>query len=252
MEAREAVTEDTLLKLLPRSVSPVVGRIGGSVFRVWRNPVRAGTVQVAGSLVPSAYFPPGKLRTGSVFAQRPGAPTGTAALECENDARGHFTLWPSGDSQGGRRASAAPARFCGHAARPPVAGRATRAVAGATPLAEGSVRRSGECVFTTRPPPSGLLPYQRSLAGRPSSPRSEALRCPTAEPVAAGNAMGTQNEMRQPLWKSTMFVPLDASASADAPSGRCRTRALGSDLGTSPVSAGRSRRTPSRKGLLVR
>ena len=120
LEAREAVTEDTLLKLLPRSVSPVVGRIGGSVFRVWRNPVRAGTVQVAGSLVPSAYFPPGKLRTRSVFAQRPGAPTGTAALECENDARGHFTLWPSGDSQGGgtrMRRARKVLRPCGPPAR---------------------------------------------------------------------------------------------------------------------------------------
>ena len=38
---------------------------------------------------------------------------------------GRFTVWDSCDSHGGSRASAARVPFCGHAARPPVVGRAT-------------------------------------------------------------------------------------------------------------------------------
>ena len=74
-----------------------------------------------------------------------------AAPGRENDAWGRFTNRRPGDSRRGFRRSAGAVASCGLAARPPVAGRAASAVAGATPLARGSVRRSGECVFTTRP-----------------------------------------------------------------------------------------------------
>ena len=97
------------------------------------------------------------------FAGTVGAP-GYAVLERENDAGGRFTLWNSRDSHGPCHSSAGTTTPCGST----VAERAARAGSGATPLAEGSVRRSGECVFTPSPPPPGLLPNQRSLAGRPS------------------------------------------------------------------------------------
>ncbi len=77
-----------------------------------------------------------------------------AAPRRENDEGGRFTNRPSGDSHRAFHPSGCAAVSCGLAARPPVAGRAAPAVAVATPLAEGSVRHSGECVFTTRRPPS--------------------------------------------------------------------------------------------------
>ena len=89
----------------------------------------------------------------STVRRGPGAPS-YAAPECENDAGGRFTIRRSTDSQGSERATDAVATSCGQAARSSGAGRAARAVAGATPRPEGLVRHSGELVFTTRHPPS--------------------------------------------------------------------------------------------------
>ncbi len=131
-----------------------------------------------------------------VFVGTVGAP-GYAVLECEIDVGVRFTVWGSRDSHRTLHSSAGTATPCGPRARPPVAERAVRVGSGATPLAEGSVRRSGECVFTTRPPPSGLLPYERSLAGRPSSPRSEAVARPP-NPSPPGTPWGRRTKCDSP------------------------------------------------------
>ena len=121
-----------------------------------------------------------------MFADAPGAPA-YAAPECENDAGGRFTILPSGDSHGGKRAFATLATSCGQAARPPVAGRAAPGVAGATPLSEGLVRHSAECVFTPSAPAfQGSLPNQLSLAGRRCERRFEAAEDPLADRLAGG------------------------------------------------------------------
>ena len=137
-----------------------------------------------------------------------------AALWCDNDAGGRFTIRPSGYSHESRRLSRRGATSCGFATWWPWhTGRSRRDWS--NPLAGGSVRRSGECVLTTRPPPPGVAPA-------PVIPRGKADR---------------------PLFRG-VAAPRPPNPS---PPGRCRTRALGSDLGTSPVNAGRNRRTPSRR-----
>ena len=88
-----------------------------------------------------------------MFADAPGT-RAYAAPRCENDAGGRFTNRPCGDSRRAFRPSACAVVSCGHAAGPSVAGLAAPAVAGATPLAEGSVRHSTECVFTPSPLPT--------------------------------------------------------------------------------------------------
>ena len=125
----------------------------------------------------------GAVRPAAVRSAGSGASGGSATDErqaCyaapgrENDEGGRFTNRGSGDSRRGFRRSAYAVLSCGLAARPPVAGRATSAVAGATPLADGSVRRSGECVFTTRPPASRGRSQPMIPAGRP--PRAARYR----------------------------------------------------------------------------
>ena len=98
----------------------------------------------------------------------PRHPQLTAALECENDAGGRFTLSPSGNAHPPSCLYCRTATSCGPAARLPGGTRAARAVAGATRLAEGSVRARGEVEIHTTPPALlGSLPHQQSLAGRP-------------------------------------------------------------------------------------
>ena len=88
-----------------------------------------------------------------MFADAPGT-RAYAAPRRENDAGGRFTNRPSGDSRRAFRPSACAVVSCGHAARPSVAGLAAPAVAGATPLAKGSVRVRGEVEIHTSPLPS--------------------------------------------------------------------------------------------------
>ena len=69
--------------------------------------------------------------------------------------------------------------------------RAARTVAGATRLAEGSVRARGEVETHTSPfALPGSLPHQQSLAGRPVKRRFEALDHTLAVPTAGGAAGG--------------------------------------------------------------
>ena len=107
------------------------------------------------------------------------------SLGRENDAGGRFTDWPGPDSHAAHRISADATASYAPAARPDVARRADEADTGATPLAEGSVRRSGECVFTTRPPPS----RGRSRSSSPSGKGSWPMRASTL--VIIGAALGT-------------------------------------------------------------
>ena len=109
-----------------------------------------------------------------------------AAPRCEDDAGGRFTNRPPVDSRRAFRPSAFAAVSCGLAAQPPVAGRAAPAVAGATPLAKGSVRRSGECVFTTRPPASRGRSRSRNPSGKGFERRFEAAEDPLADRLAVG------------------------------------------------------------------
>ncbi len=106
-------------------------------------------------------------RARIAFAEARALPLVTV-LERENDEGGRFTIRPFGDSHRTFRSSACAVASCGLAARPPVAGRAASAVAGATPLAEGSVRHSGECVFTPSPPCLGVAPASSIRPGRVS------------------------------------------------------------------------------------
>ena len=79
-----------------------------------------------------------------------------------------------------RAADAQPARLQRFAAKRhgrPVAERAAMAVAGATRLAEGSVRRRAECVFTlSPPPPRRVAPAPEIPPGRGSSAASRRRR----------------------------------------------------------------------------
>ena len=120
-----------------------------------------------------------------------------AALECEIDAGGRFTLWRSRESHGPCHPSAGKATPCGSAIRPPVAERAVRAGSGATPLAEGSVRRSGECVFTPSPPPPGLLPNQDPLQeGHARRHERDGLTGAATSDSEPGHPMGTADPRR--------------------------------------------------------
>ena len=93
----------------------------------------------------------------------------TAGLRCENDVRGRFTLWPPGDSHRTFRRSAGAVASCASAARPGVAGRAARAVVGATPQSEGLVRARGQVWIHTCPPArQGVAPTPAILPGRVS------------------------------------------------------------------------------------
>ena len=99
----------------------------------------------------------------------------TAGLRCENDVRGRFTLWPSGDSHRTFRRSAGAVASCASAARPGFAGRAAEAVVGATPQSEGLVRARDEVWIHTPPPPAkGSLPANYPCAGRRFQRRFEA------------------------------------------------------------------------------
>ena len=95
----------------------------------------------------------GGLTDRSAFAEVRALPP-VAVPECENDVGGRFTIRPFGDSHRTFRSSACAVASCGLAARPPVAGRAASTVAGATRLAEGSVRARGEVETHTSPLPS--------------------------------------------------------------------------------------------------
>ena len=118
-----------------------------------------------------------------MFADAPGT-RAYAAPRRENDAGGRFTNRPSGDSRRAFRPSACAVVSCGLAARPPVAGRAAPAVAGATPLAEGSVRHSAECVFTPSPlADQGSLPHHRSL--REGRLANQSRRAGSTSPIPA-------------------------------------------------------------------
>ena len=71
-------------------------------------PGRGGRRRDGRQPLPKPDPPLGSLASRSAFAEAPALPL-TAVLECENDARGRFTLRPSGDSHGGRQPSAAVA-----------------------------------------------------------------------------------------------------------------------------------------------
>ncbi len=120
----------------------------------------------------------------SMFADAPGT-RAYAAPWCENDAGGRFTNRPSGDSRRAFCPSACAVVSCGLAAPPRAAGRAAPVVAGATPLAEGSVRHSAERVFTPSTlADQGLLPNQVSLREGDVSAalRRRRTRCPASWP----------------------------------------------------------------------
>ena len=92
----------------------------------------------------------------------------TAGLRCENDVRGRFTLWPPGDSHRTFRRSAGAVASCAAPARAGVAGRAARAVVGATPQSEGLVRVRRQVCFHNLPPsPRGRSHTSNPSAGRP-------------------------------------------------------------------------------------
>ncbi len=135
-----------------------------------RHPVGADGVVAEGGLVP---------RFGSPLRRRPPLPL-TTALEREIDTRRRFTLWPSGDAHW----QSWLIRQRSNILWPPTPGsrgtRAARCVAGATPLAEGSVRHSAECVFTRSSlPDQGSLPNQISLReGHPKRRRMTATDQP--------------------------------------------------------------------------
>ena len=136
-----------------------------------RNPVVANGVEVEGGLLPRPDPSVGGLRGWSAFDKKPRAPH-HAAPRCENDAGGRFTNRPSGDSPRPSCLSAGAATPWRHRRRVRGGAPATGAVAGATRLAEGSVRRRAECVFTPSPPRlDGSLPHQRSLREGGPAPR---------------------------------------------------------------------------------
>ena len=101
----------------------------------------------------------------SPFADAPGT-RAYAAPRCENDAGGRFTNRRSGDSRGAFRPSACAVVSCGLAARPPAAGLAAPAVAGATPQSEALVRVRGRVCFHTLAPAPWVAPEPAIRAGR--------------------------------------------------------------------------------------
>ena len=141
--------------------------------------------EVEGRLLQGPDPPSGGRADRSAFAEGPVLPP-VVDPECENDAGGHFTNRPSAASHWAFRATACAAVCCGLAARPPVSGRAASAVTGATPLAEGSVRHSGERACTPSPLVPGSLPNQVSLREGGSAPLrggGEPVRRPAPEAV---------------------------------------------------------------------
>ena len=163
-----------------------------------RNPVVANGVEVEGGLLPRPDPSVGGLRGWSAFDKKPRAPH-HAAPRCENDAGGRFTNRPSGDSPRPSCLSAGAATPWRHRRRVRGGAPATGAVAGATPLAKGSVRHKSERAFTRSSLASqGRSRTQMSLAGRPSSPRSGAWLRPTAEPAAAGSSPGLRTKCSRP------------------------------------------------------
>ena len=106
--------------------------------------------------------PSGGLAARIAFVEARALPP-VAVLERENDAGGRFTIRPFGDLHRTFRPSACAVVSCGLAARPPVAGRAISAVAGATPQSEGLVRVRGEVEIHTSP----LPPWGRSRTNNP-------------------------------------------------------------------------------------
>ena len=157
---------------------------GGLDLRVHRNRKGADGVWVKGGIVPRAVPRRRPGGTGS-FAEAPALPL-TTAPECENDIEGRFTIRPSGNAQGPSRLSARAARSCGLAARPPVAGQAAQAVAGAT-LAEVRARGGVE-MRTLAPALPGSLPTINPWREGSSSTASRrwGSRSPTAR-LSAGN-----------------------------------------------------------------
>ena len=101
---------------------------------------------------------------------------------------GRFTIRRSTDSQGSERPTGTVATSCGQAARSSGAGRAARAVAGATPRPEGLVRHSGEFVFTTRRPPSRGRSRVKDPCRKAVQRRFEAAEQPFAAHRSVGAA----------------------------------------------------------------
>ena len=171
-----------------------------------------------------------------------------AAPRRENDEGGRFTNRPSGDSHRAFHPSGCAAVSCGLAARPPFAGRAAPAVAGATPAPEGLVRHSGECVFTTRRSPS----RGRSSANDPCR-KAVQRRCEAAEQAFRRPAVRRsggrprchsirRTGLRGPTRPGGPFVLayVDANVSVSHPNNRARTNrdeeavALGAGAGARP------------------
>ena len=161
----------------------------------------------------SGATPPVGVRASRrALAEAPTTPP-VAVLECENDEGGRFTIRPFGNSHRTLRPSACAVASCGLAARPPLAGRAASAVAGATPLAEGSVRHSGERVFTPSPLMPGVAPAKWIPAGRPCSAAIAAGEAPVRRALvhrrrAPPRSPDLTNRRRQPSTSCAPVFPL--------------------------------------------
>ena len=114
---------------------------------------------------PIEGFPRSARRCREAFTGTASAPR-YAMLACEIDVGGRFTVWGSRDSH--TALDAHPQGRQGLAARPPGWRWRTGGMGrgGTTPLAASSVRRRGECVFATRPPPPGVAPEQIIPCGK--------------------------------------------------------------------------------------
>ena len=255
----QAVAEDTG-RAVPGGGVPVAGggHIGGWDPQARRNPVVADSVEVEGGFLPMPDPAVGGTRGRSAFDKPPRAPS-CAALECENDSGGRFTLRPSGDSHGGGPASFASATPCGQAARPPVAERAAGAVAGATRLAEGSVRRRAERVFTPSPPRlDGSLQHQKSLreggraplrgGGAPVGRRTgrRAVRHRRARPGRARRGSPWPSRTGPLDWEGPRSGGEDGDAHLQPPRCRSRHAGMGGPSHPRPRSADRHRRSAGR------
>lgn len=125
--------------------------------------------------------------------------------------------------------------------------RASRAVAGATPLAEGSLRHSDECVFTPSPVMPGVAPEPNIPAGRQFSAArgSGPFAC---QPSGPAGWLASQANPR-PRWAPRSLSSPDRAPSEERPlDGLARRAARGPDrAGDGTLRADGRRSDPGRR-----
>ena len=160
---------------------------------------------------------------------RPRAPH-SAAPRRENDEGGRFTLRPRGRFTAAFPLIRRAVNVLRHRRRVRGGAPATGAVAGATRLAEGSVRRRAECVFTPSPPRlDGSLPHQRSLLEGGPAPRRGGGASVRRPPVcrSGGRHPSPRHSPDEPLWSDATGRPLRPCFTL-TPTFRFPTRTVGS------------------------